>query len=187
MAQPTTPSPAMLFLAAFSRHRKALDWARDRAVESWGPIVAESPAFDFSQTDYYQPTMGPGLKKVFFTFDGPFDPADLAEVKLLTNRWEQQYAEAADHAEPRPLNLDPGYLALGKLVLASAKDYAHRIYLSHGIYAEITLFYRHGEWQPHEWTFADYRREDYQRFFTQSRELLHRRQREGHQWEESAK
>jgi len=178
MAQPTPPTLALLLLAAFSRHRAALDWARRRAVETWGPVALESPAFDFDQTDYYEPTMGPGLRKVFFSFERPFDPGDLAEVKLATNCWEQQYAAAADHQERRPLNLDPGYLALGKLVLASAKDYAHRVYLSGGIYAEITLFYRHGRWQPHEWTFADYRRADYQQFFTRCRELLHRRIRE---------
>ena len=81
-------------------------------------------------------------------------------------------------AEPRPLNLDPGYLTLGKLVLASTKDFAHRIYLSRGIYAEVTLYYRHGRWEHHQFTFADYRREDYQHFFSQCRDVLHRRLRE---------
>ncbi len=178
MTQPAPPCPALLLMAAFSRRDTALDWGRDRAVESWGPLALESPRFEFTQTDYYEPTMGPDLKKTFFAFERPFDPGRLAETKLLSNRWEEQYAAASDHPEPRPLNLDPGYLTLGKLVLASAKDFAHRIYLSDGIYAEITLFYRHGRWEPHEWTFADYRREDYQEFFTQCREYLHRKQKE---------
>ena len=175
MAQPTPPCPALLLLAAFSRHEAALDWARDRAVEHWGPLAMTSPAFDFGETDYYEPTMGTPLRKIFFAFERPIDPAELAEIKLATNRLEEAYAEAADHAEPRPLNLDPGYITLGKLVLASTKDYAHRIYLSRGIYAEITLYWRHGRWQPHEWTFADYRRDDYQQFFSRCRELLHQR------------
>ncbi len=177
MAQPTAPSGALLLLAAFSRHRAALDWARDRATATWGPVAMESDAFRFDQTDYYEPTMGKDLRKIFFAFDRPFDQGDLSEIKLLTNRWEEEYAASADHGEPRPLNLDPGYITLGKLVLASTKDYAHRIYLSRGIYAEITLYWRHAAWQSHEWTFADYRREDYQRFFSQCRELLHQRQR----------
>ena len=73
---------------------------------------------------------------------------------------------------PRPLNLDPGYLTPAKLVLASTKDFAHRIYLSQGIFAEITLQYQHQRWKHHEYTFPDYRRADYQRFFSACRELL---------------
>jgi hypothetical protein len=164
----------MLLLAAFSRHDAALEWARRRAVETWGPAALESPAFDFAETAYYEATMGPGLRKRFWTFVRPFDPAELPEIKLLTNGWEAEYAAASAHQEPRPLNLDPGYVTLAKLVLASTKDFAHRIYLGRGIFAEVTLFYKHGRWRHHEYTFADYRREDYQRFFSACRERLRR-------------
>jgi hypothetical protein len=172
MGQPSAHCPAVLLLAAFSRHDAALDWARQRAIDTWGDVLRESPRFDFAETAYYDATMGPGLKKVFWTFGRPFDPAELVEIKLQTNRWEQEYAAAAGHAEPRPLNLDPGYLTLAKLVLASTKDFAHRIYLSQGIYAEVTLQYRHHQWQRHQYTFADYRRADYQQFFSECREAL---------------
>jgi len=74
----------MLILAAFSRHETALRWAQGRAGETWGPAALESPVFDFAETSYYDATMGPGLKKQFFTFVRPFDPANLVEVKLLT-------------------------------------------------------------------------------------------------------
>jgi hypothetical protein len=212
MGEPTFPQPAMLILAAFSRHAEALEWAEERAVGAWGPVEMKSPAFDFTETEYYTPTMGPGIKKVFFAFDKPFDPAELVECKLTANAWEAEYAnlpsprplrgarrgaggeggvdDAAKssphpnplpkgegmiirHPEPRPLNLDPGYLTLGKLVLASTKDFAHRIYLHSGVYAEVTLFYKHHRWQHHEYTFADYRRADYQRFLSECRERLH--------------
>ena len=179
MGQILPHSPVLLLLAAFSRHGAALAWARDRAIRTWGPPALESPSFEFADTEYYQPTMGPGLRKVFLVFDRPFDPAEVAGVKLQTNHWEEEYARHGDHLEPRPLNLDPGYLTLGKLVLASTKDHAHRVYLGRGIYAEVTLFYRHGRWQPRPWTFADYRREDYQEFFSRCREYLHDKQREG--------
>ena len=172
MGHPLPHSPVLLLLAAFSRHDAALDWARQKVIEHFGPVELESPRFAFTETHYYDATMGPGLKKVFFTFQRPFDPAELVEVKLQTNAWEEEYAAAAGHAEPRPLNLDPGYLTLAKLVLASTKDFAHRIYLSRGIYAEVTLQYRHHRWQHHEYTFADYRRADYQQFFTQCRERI---------------
>lgn len=178
MGQPSPPEPALLILAAFSRHETALDWARRHAVDAWGPLALESPVFDFHETNYYEPTMGRGLRKTFFTFAELIDPAELVAIKLQTNLWETQYARGAHHEEPRPLNLDPGYLTLGKLVLASTKDFAHRIYLDRGIYAETTLHYRRHHWQHHEWTFADYRRPDYQAFFSEARDYLHRRLRE---------
>jgi hypothetical protein len=173
------PSPVVLLLAAFSRHGEALAWARDRAVESFGPVALESARFDFHETEYYQPTMGPGLNKVFWAFERLVDPGRLVEAKLQTNAWEQEYADLARHEEPRPLNLDPGYVGLGKLVLASTKDFCHRVYLDRGIYAEVTLFYRHGRWEHDPWTFADYRRADYQQFFSRCRAYLHRQRREG--------
>jgi hypothetical protein len=179
MGQPTFHPPALLVLAAFSRHGEALDWARQRAVENWDAIVRESPRFDFLETDYYGATMGQGLKKVFFAFQRPFDPAELVDIKLETNRWEAEYAAQAAHHEPRPLNLDPGYLTLAKLVLASTKDFAHRIYLAQGIYAEITLHYQQHRWQHHQYTFPDYRREDYHRFFDECRSWLKRMRDEG--------
>jgi hypothetical protein len=177
MGVPLPPSPVLLLLAAFSRHDAALAWARERGVGAFGPLALESPAFEFNQTDYYEPTMGPGLRKVFFAFAGLVDPARLVDIKLQTNAWEEEYAGQGKHAEVRPLNLDPGYLTLGKLVLASTKDFCHRIYLERGMYAEVTLFYRHGRWEHHPWTFADYRRRDYQQFFSECREYLHHRSR----------
>ena len=90
------------------------------------------------------------MRKNFLAFAEPFDPGMLADVKRLTNDWEEQYAASGgeengeqnvDETErvSRPLNLDPGYVAERKLVLASVKDHAHRIYLRDGIYAEVTL------------------------------------------------
>jgi hypothetical protein len=172
MGQPSQHPPVLLLLAAFSRHGEALDWVRQKAIETWGPIELESPRFDFAETHYYDATMGPGLKKVFYTFKRPFDPAELVDIKLETNRWEVEYASIAGHTEARPLNLDPGYITPAKLVLASTKDFAHRIYLSRGIYAEITLQYRHHRGEHHQYTFPDYRREDYQRFFSECREVI---------------
>lgn len=174
MGQPAPPTPTLLLTAVFSRHEAALAWARARVEEAWGPIALASPAFPFEQTGYYDATMGPGLKKTFWAMATLCDMAELAQRKLQTNRWEEEYAVLGRHEEPRPLNLDPGYLTLGKLVLASTKDFTHRIYLGQGIYAEITLFYRRHRWEHHEWTFADYRREDYQAFFTECRGHLHR-------------
>lgn len=164
--------PVLLIVAAFSRYAAALDWAEARAVETWGGIALASARFAFQETDYYEPTMGAEIHKTFWAFRGRIAAERLVEIKRLTNDWEAEYAALARHAEPRPLNLDPGYLTNAKLVLASTKDHAHRLYLHDGIFAEVTLHYSHGQWRPREWTFPDYRRADYQAFFTQCRELL---------------
>jgi hypothetical protein len=168
-------TPALLILAAFSRHRAALDWARHRASAEWGAVALCSPDFLFSETDYYQASMGPDLRKQFLAFEPLIDPAALIDLKRQTNDWEDMCADQGSFPELRPLNLDPGYLTMAKLVLASTKDHAHRIYLGRGIYAEVTLSYKHRRWQDHAWTFPDYRRTDYQEFFTACREYLRKR------------
>jgi hypothetical protein len=148
-------------------------------VAALGEIALESPRFDFRQTDYYAASMGDGLKKCFWAFAGLRDPAELVDWKLAANDWEAEYTRRAAHPEARPLNLDPGYLTLAKLVLASTKDHAHRIYLGRGIYAEVTLYFKDGRWQHRDWTFPDYRRADYQEFFNAARQYFRARGREG--------
>jgi hypothetical protein len=169
MGEVHQPAPATLLVAVVSRHDAALAWARERAAQRHGPVALVSDAFDFTETDYYAATMGAGLKKQFLAFERAIDPAALAEIKRQTNEWEAEYAALGRHAEPRPLNLDPGYITPAKLVLASTKDHAHRIYLRDGIHAEVTLTYRQRRWQPLDWTYPDYRREDYHRFFNECR------------------
>ncbi|MGC4006819.1 MAG: DUF4416 family protein [Pirellulales bacterium] len=141
------PIPVLPLLCAFSRDEVALDWAIKRGVERWGPVATASPRFDFLETSYYEATMGPSLKKCFWTFERLADPGELAAWKRMTNAWEDEYAAAHPGSAHRPLNLDPGYITPAKLVLASTKDHAHRMYLGDGIYAEITLMYRHGRWE----------------------------------------
>jgi len=172
MGQINAPQPVLLILAAFSRHKQAFTWAFEQATAAWGPVAMTSPRFDFSETDYYEPTMGPGLSKQFWAFETFIDPARLSEIKQQTNHWEASYAQLDQHAERRPLNLDPGYLTLAKLVLASTKDHAHRMYLNQGIYAEVTLRFQHHRWRAWDWTFPDYRRSDYHEFFSQCREYI---------------
>ena len=178
MGEIAQPSEVLLLLAAFSRHVEALAWAKDKASDAWGPVALASEVFSFAETDYYEPTMGSGLSKCFWAFERLVDPATLVERKWQTNAWEAEYANQYGHPESRPLNLDPGYLTPAKLVLASTKDHAHRLYLSRGIFAEVTLSYRDRSWQAQPWTFPDYRRVEYQDFFTRCRSYLRERERE---------
>ena len=116
--------------------------------------------------------MGSPLLKTFWAFERPADAGELAPWKQQTNAWELDFARSREGDVVRPLNLDPGYLTLGKLVLASTKDHAHRIYLQAGIYAEVTLGYRNRRWHNWEWTYPDYRRQDVQAFFDACRDYL---------------
>lgn len=165
----------LLIVAAFSRYPEALQWAREQTEIDWGVIALESGLFDHHETHYYDASMGTGLKKTFWAFEQLVDPGLLPQLKIRANQWEEEYKQVAAHPEPRPLNLDPGYLTEAKLVLASTKDRDHRIYLSSGIYAEGTLYFHQGQWKTRPWTYPDYQRADYHEFFTRCREYLRRR------------
>lgn len=171
------PAPVLLLVAITTRHLSAVDWAREQFRKRYGSIFAESERFPFDQTDYYRESMGTDLFKLFLVMAASVDPECLAGVKVQTNTWEEAYTQMSEHTEPRPLNLDPGYLAEDKLVLASTKNHAHRLYLSQGIYAEFTLQFRGGKWQNCPWTYPDYQQETYQAFFTDCRNYLREQKR----------
>lgn len=157
MSHPRLPPEALLIVAAFSRHPDLILRASRRLQETYRGLALASDEFPFDQTRYYEPTMGAGLRKQLFAFERLIDPAALPDIKHHTNALEVELAAGGRCAEARPINLDPGYLTLAKLVLATGKDQAHRIYLRDGIYAEVTLHYRDGRFQPWPWTYADYR------------------------------
>jgi hypothetical protein len=175
MADPLLPAPVLLIVAAFSRHAEALAWARQQLEARYGPVALTSPEFAFTQTAYYEPTMGPGLRKHFLAFHNLVSPEILASVKLHTNELEGACARSGAYPEPRPLNLDPGVLGLGKFLLATTKDQAHRVYLRDGIYAEVTLRYHAGAFEPWPWTYADYRQAGVLAFLQEARDFYRRR------------
>ena len=159
MAEPRKPEPALLVVAAFSRHREALTWTEQHLQESFGPIAMASAIYSFDQTTYYEATMGPALQKQLLAFEQLRCEDQLADIKLRSNDLERQFTKTGYFPEPRPLNLDPGLLTLGKFLLATTKDQAHRIYLRDGIYAEVTLRFQAGQFEPWSWTYADYRQQ----------------------------
>jgi hypothetical protein len=170
MAFPRPVVPSLLVVAAFSRHADALAWARERLQETYGPIALASEKFSFHQTDYYRVSMGTDLRKQFLAFQKLVATDSLATIKLHTNRLEEELAASKRYAEARPLNLDPGLLQLGKFMLATTKDQAHRIYLRDGIYAEVTLRFQAGAFEPWPWTYADYREPAVREFLNDARE-----------------
>jgi len=151
--------------------------ATDRLCERLGPTDVVSDIFPFDFTHYYDREMGSPLYRQFVSFERRIAPDDLAEIKLLTNEMESQLLADAS-GPPRPVNLDPGYITPAKLVLASMKDFSHRVYLSRGVYAEVTLLHRHGRWHALEWTFPDYASPRYHPFLTAATDRLRRQEHE---------
>ena len=137
---------------------------------AFGRIDSESPVLDFTHSDYYRKEMGPGLKRVFLSFQRLFDLKDIYRVKLKTNLLEKKLMKGGKRA----VNIDPGYLDLAKLVLFSTKDYTHRIHLNNGIFAEVTLFYKNKTFNAWPWTYPDYKSEAYIEIFNSIRELYQR-------------
>ena len=124
------PKPVLPIVAASSRYAEALSWGRERLSQKFDSEIVASPPFDFNQTDYYESSMGEKLKKQFFAPLKLVEPDFLAQMKVETNDWEAAYFESHEGPETRPLNLDPGYISEDKLVLASTKNHAHRLYLA---------------------------------------------------------
>jgi len=168
MATPKPPEPVTLIVGMLCSDLELLAAAEARLTSLYGPVDVRSPVIDFDFTDYYEREMGPGLKRRFVSFADTIDPGELSRIKLRTNELEREFA-GADAPVPRPVNLDPGYVCGSKLVLASAKDRAQRIYLGQGIYAEITLACRKGRFLPVETTYPDYRSREYIEFFEEVR------------------
>lgn len=170
MAQPIESYPVLLIVVQFSRHAAALEWATQKLEAEYGEVEMASPCYDFVQTEYYQTSMGTGLKKQLLAFREIILADRLAEIKRYTNQLEAEFALIGMATEPRPLNLDPGILNLGKFHLATTKDQAHRVYLRDGIFAEVTLRFQDGAYEPWPWTYADYRLPEVRSFLKEARD-----------------
>lgn len=160
--------PVKLLIGVLTNSTVPLERVDDLLAQAFGPIDYRSPAMPFTYTEYYTPEMGGHLQRLFYSFATLIDPGRLAEIKRRTNEMEKELAAERDRVR-RPVNLDPGYMEMGKLILASTKNHCHRIYLQDGIYAELTLLYRQGSFLPLEWTYPDYRAEAYHVVFGEIR------------------
>jgi hypothetical protein len=108
----------------------------------------------------------------FLSFEKLIDPGRLAKIKLRTNKLEQKLAKVLSVPLPRPANLDPGTIEPSKLVLATTKNYSHRIYIGRKMFAEVTLIFDKGHWRPLDHTYPDYRQQCYFDFFDKVRNRL---------------
>jgi hypothetical protein len=146
------PKPAKLIMSMIASDGQLFAEVSEVLAASYGGIDFESAILPFGCTEYYTPEMGEGLLRRLYAF-GPLIPRDaLVRIKQKTNELETHFAVAGK----RRINIDPGYVCAEHLILATTKGYTHRPYLGAGIYADLTLIYRDGEFRPLEWTYPDY-------------------------------
>jgi hypothetical protein len=161
------PQPVKLIASLFAGRPSLLEAARARLEKAFGPADYQSEQLPFDHTDYYTPEFGPDLARVILAFERLVDPGDLAAIKRQTNALEAEWLFEGR----RQVNIDPGYVSLSKLVLASTKNHAHRLYLADGIYGEVTLHYRDGAFHPWPWTYPDYASPHYCALFEEIRDV----------------
>ena len=165
----TPPKPAKL-IAGLLIHRPENNRERlfKRLSEQFGPIDETAGGHIFDKTDYYEKEMGAPLHRYFISFEQLVPPDALPEIKLATNQMELEFLN--EHGG-RAVNIDPGILTLQNFVLATTKNYTHRIYLGQGIYADLTLIFQKGKYQSLPWTYPDYRDEETHDFLLAVREI----------------
>ncbi len=147
------PVPVKLICGILFSDEALLGAALEALVERYGHIDYRSPLYPFTITDYYNGEMGTPIQRLFVAFESLISPGALAEIKVACNALEEALAIAG----LRKVNLDPGYIDYDKLVLASAKYNAHKIYLDQGIYADPTLHFEKGAYLAAPWAFPDFK------------------------------
>jgi hypothetical protein len=152
MSKPREPDPVKLIASLFSPEKRILDKAISELSNTFGQVGWKSPELFFDRTKYYAKEMGWPLHRRYVSFEELILADHLADIKLKTNEVERLYLRDGN----RLVNIDPGYISPERLVLATGKNYVHRIYLSKGIYADLTLVYKRKSFMPLEWTYPDY-------------------------------
>jgi len=170
MADVQTPLPVKLFIGMLTSLPELAPKVEAELTSLYGSVDSRSGPALFDLTHYYDRSMGSPIYRFFFSFAKLIDPSSIAAIKLQTNELESIFASR--YSNPvRPINLDPGYLEQSKIVLASTKNFFHRILIAQGIYAEVTLHFQGGRWRFFPWTFPDYKTRSYLEFFTSLRSI----------------
>ena len=166
------PKPVKLIIGILAADRQCLHAAVEALAHRFGPLDFVSDVWPFDQTDYYKDQTGENILRQFVSAERLTNPALLAKIKHKTNKLEQKLAAKMKLPLPRPVNLDPGIIEPSKLVLATTKNYSHRIYIGKKMYAEVTLIFDKGYWCPLPYTYPDYKQQCYFDFFDKVRTRL---------------
>ncbi len=152
MSIPKKPAFAKLIVSLVMHDRKLFQKATYALSEVLKSVDMVSSWFPFDKTDYYANEMGTPLYRRLIAFDELIEQEKLVDIKLFTNQVENNFLRG----RKRMVNVDPGYLLAERFVLATGKNYAHRIYLRGGIYADLTLIYQKNRYRCLDWTYPDY-------------------------------
>ena len=152
MSLPKAPKPAKLVIGLFMKEKLLLDKIATELIDLFGSIDTVSSWFSFGYTDYYEHEMNAPLFRRMLTFKELVRQSALAEIKILTNEIESNYSRG----KKRRVNIDPGYMLKERFVLATGKNFSHRIYIGKKIYADLTLIYTRGDFKKLPWTYPDY-------------------------------
>ncbi len=164
----SNPNPVKLFIGMISQDSALFEQLKDELQNIYGLSDFKSPVWQWEDTDYYLKEMGAGLKRQFIFFQRLINPEIISGIKFRTTELEKQYLNKNGG---RRINIDPGYLDSARVVLVSAKDFSHRIYLGNGIYGEVTLIYSGNAYQTLPYTYPDFRTQEYFDIFEKAREL----------------
>lgn len=160
--------PEKLICAVLYTDADTADTAIAQLKSAYGDTDLVSEPYLFSEiSPYYDGEMGGAVYRKMLSFSECRNPEELAAIKNFTNSIEQQSADAGN----RHINLDPGFISAGRLSLATTKNAGHRIPLSDGIYAELTLFYARQAWHPFPWTYMDFKLPQVHDFLSKSRKI----------------
>lgn len=166
MSIPKSPDPAKLIISVFMKEKKLFISLFDRLEALAGPADMISRWLDFNFTNYYYREMGFPLFRRLVAFRNLINQDKLSEIKLSTNLLEKEY----DNKRGRRFNIDPGYLLSSRFILATGKDYSHRIYIGNGIYGDLTLMMTQKGFKFLEWTYPDYKSQDILTFLEKVRQ-----------------
>jgi hypothetical protein len=170
MAEAAPFSEVKLICGIIASRKDIFQKAEERLVELYGPLDLTSSLFEFVFTDYYEKQMGKNLKRKFLSFGNLMSPEALSKIKIRTNALEEEIEEEFK-ARKRIVNLDPGYMTASALIMATAKDFAHRIPLQNGIYAHLELLFGKNDVRTLSWTYPDFKTEGYWNFFLEARRI----------------
>ncbi len=174
MSHPHPPDKVRLLSSLFSPDRGVIDRVIAQISKIYGPVDRVSPEMFFDRTRYYAKEMGWPLYRRFVSFEELISPETLVEAKLRTNAIEKEYLVQGN----RQINIDPGYISPERLILATGKNYIHRVYLAKGIYADLTLIFMRGSFRPLEWTYRDYSDPEMIEYFNELRKTYMEKLRE---------
>jgi hypothetical protein len=154
---------ALLFCGIMYGDPRAYELAISELKKGFGDIDDTSQEYAFDFTPSYLKEFGPNLKKRFVVFKRPIERTELPSIKLATCKLEQELGRDGR----RTVNIDPGYITPINVIVASTKDFPHRVYLDRGIFADLQLILKRDEAVSFGHTFPDYEKE--KGFFLQQR------------------